>query len=321
MVPDATFTSYYGRPVVKAVTVGGGHPGLPVHRRAGRRLLTAGGRSRPDRPADAAAGRSTRGAGWSEREHGGPRPRPRPSRRFLNMLRVVKPTSPMSVGTWILTAYGPGVVLAGAPNSSACCRSTSGRSAGSSTWPPAPPGCAAAVFAPAVASYTAVLLTDTATPAWHDAHRELPFVFVGSAAAASGGLGMVCAPARPGRSGAAAGGRGRGRRARRRAPDGALDGPVGGDPARRHRRSADESQQGPDRGRRPGRGAVRGSQPERGGDLGLLLMAGSACTRFGVFEAGQESAKDPRYTVVPQRERLDAAAPPSGAAEGGVSAR
>jgi hypothetical protein len=33
-------------------------------------------------------------------------------------------------------------------------------------------------------------------------------------------------------------------------------------------------------------------------------MAGSACTRFGVFEAGQESAKDPKYTVVPQRERM-----------------
>ena len=38
---------------------------------------------------------------------------------------------------------------------------------------------------------------------------------------------------------------------------------------------------------------------------GLALMAGSACTRFGVFEAGQHSAKDPKYTVVPQRERLD----------------
>jgi hypothetical protein len=38
---------------------------------------------------------------------------------------------------------------------------------------------------------------------------------------------------------------------------------------------------------------------------GLMLMAGSACTRFGVFEAGQESAKDPKYTVMPQRERVD----------------
>ena len=37
---------------------------------------------------------------------------------------------------------------------------------------------------------------------------------------------------------------------------------------------------------------------------GAALMAGSACLRFGVFEAGQASAKDPKYTVVPQRERL-----------------
>jgi hypothetical protein len=38
---------------------------------------------------------------------------------------------------------------------------------------------------------------------------------------------------------------------------------------------------------------------------GAALMAGSVCTRFGVFEAGQQSAKDPKYTVVPQRERLE----------------
>jgi hypothetical protein len=37
---------------------------------------------------------------------------------------------------------------------------------------------------------------------------------------------------------------------------------------------------------------------------GAALMAGSACLRFGVFEAGQNSARDPKYTVVPQRERL-----------------
>jgi hypothetical protein len=37
---------------------------------------------------------------------------------------------------------------------------------------------------------------------------------------------------------------------------------------------------------------------------GLSLLAASACTRFGIFHAGQESARDPKYTVVPQRERL-----------------
>jgi hypothetical protein len=36
----------------------------------------------------------------------------------------------------------------------------------------------------------------------------------------------------------------------------------------------------------------------------VALLAGSACLRFGVFDAGQASARDPRYTVVPQRERL-----------------
>jgi hypothetical protein len=33
-------------------------------------------------------------------------------------------------------------------------------------------------------------------------------------------------------------------------------------------------------------------------------VASSALTRFGVFYAGRESARDPRYTVVPQRDRI-----------------
>jgi hypothetical protein len=39
---------------------------------------------------------------------------------------------------------------------------------------------------------------------------------------------------------------------------------------------------------------------------GTLLAAGSLLTRFGVFEAGIASTKDPKYVVVPQRERLQA---------------
>ena len=37
---------------------------------------------------------------------------------------------------------------------------------------------------------------------------------------------------------------------------------------------------------------------------GLALVASSAATRFAIFEAGQASARDPKYTVVPQRERI-----------------
>jgi hypothetical protein len=36
-----------------------------------------------------------------------------------------------------------------------------------------------------------------------------------------------------------------------------------------------------------------------------VLLAGSALTRFGLFAAGMASARDPRYTVEPQRERLE----------------
>ena len=39
---------------------------------------------------------------------------------------------------------------------------------------------------------------------------------------------------------------------------------------------------------------------------GLALLSASALTRFGVFEAGIHAAKDPRYTVEPQKRRLAA---------------
>jgi formate-dependent nitrite reductase membrane component NrfD len=127
--------------------------------------------------------------------------------RFHYMLRVVKPSSPMSVGTWILTPYGAGSGLAAAaellpPSLPASMPGRLLHAAGR------PAGLSAAVFAPGVASYTAALLAQTAVPAWHEARRELPFVFTGSAAASGGGLGMLLAPvaeAGPARRLAAAG--------------------------------------------------------------------------------------------------------------------
>ncbi len=35
---------------------------------------------------------------------------------------------------------------------------------------------------------------------------------------------------------------------------------------------------------------------------GASLLAASAMTRFGIFEAGLASARDPKYTIVPQRQ-------------------
>ncbi|GAB1516206.1 NrfD/PsrC family molybdoenzyme membrane anchor subunit [Actinophytocola sp. KF-1] len=224
--------------------------------------------------------------------------------RFLHMLRVAKPTSPMSVGTWLLVAYGPGAGLAGvAELLPARLRGTwPGRVL---RWAARPAGLSAAAIAPGVASYTAVLLSHTAVPAWHEAHRQLPYVFTGSAAASGGGLGMLCAPvaeAGPARVLAALGAAAEVVAAKK------VDRELGfvGEAyttGRAHRlRSWAE--------RLTVAGAVGALTVARRGRLGavasgLALLAGSALQRFGVFEAGVASTKDPRYVVVPQRQRLN----------------
>ncbi len=127
--------------------------------------------------------------------------------RFANMLRVFKPSSPMSVGSWLLAGYGP---VAGA----AAVSEVTGILPKAET----AATLGAGLLGPAIATYTAALLCDTAVPAWHAGYREMPYVFAGSAASAS-------------------------------------------------------------------------------------LVAASAMTRFGIFEAGMASARDPKYTIVPQRRR------------------
>lgn len=95
--------------------------------------------------------------------------------RFYNMLRVFKVSSPMSVGSWLLAAFGPaagGSWLLGELDRLPLVR--------------AGLGAVAALLGPAMATYTAVLVADTATPVWHEAQDELPFVFAASATASAG---------------------------------------------------------------------------------------------------------------------------------------
>ncbi|HTZ88608.1 MAG TPA: NrfD/PsrC family molybdoenzyme membrane anchor subunit, partial [Solirubrobacteraceae bacterium] len=112
--------------------------------------------------------------------------------RFLNMLRVFKPTSPMSVGVWILFGYTPAATVAALGE--VVPRGRCGRLGALMRGLAAPGTAGAALLGPAVASYTGALLANTATPAWHEGHREMPFVFVGSAASAASGLGLLSAP-------------------------------------------------------------------------------------------------------------------------------
>ncbi len=213
--------------------------------------------------------------------------------RFLNMLRVAKVTSPMSVGTWLLSAFG--TAIAAATFSEVTGR---GRRAGRVA------EAVAATLAPAMATYTAVLIADTAVPAWHDARHELPFVFAAGAAASSGALAVLLVPD------AAV--------ARRLAVGGAVVELVAASALERRLGDVGEAYR---RGR--ARWAKRASVvATAGGALllvaggrhrvpqtagALLVLTGAAAERFAVFEAGVESAVDPIFTVGPQRRRLDPA--------------
>jgi hypothetical protein len=304
MVPRAEFGSYYGRPVLKPpvwewripayLFTGGLSAGCAV---------LAAGADLTRRPALRRMSRISALATLVVSGYLLIADLGRPE-RFHHMLRVVKPTSPMSVGTWVLTLYGPGVGIAAVSEllPSAVRRTMPGRLLDRLARPSA---IGSAVLAPAVASYTAVLLSQTAAPAWHEAHPQLPFIFTGSAAASAGGLAMVLTSvdeAGPARMFALYGGvselvaskvmekqlglsgeaytTGRAHQLRKWSQRLTTAGLIGATLAGRRSRVAAMAS-------------------------GLALLAGSALQRFGVFEAGVASTKDPKYVVVPQRQRLE----------------
>ena len=108
MVPDAKFSSYYGKPVLnapvwKAPDIAGYFflGGL-----SGAASVLGACASVTRRPALAKASKVGAFASISLGLVGLVHDLGRPS-RFVNMLRVFKPTSPMSVGSWALAGYGP----------------------------------------------------------------------------------------------------------------------------------------------------------------------------------------------------------------------
>lgn len=285
--------SYYGHPVVKApvwspVDIGGY---LFLGGLAGASSVLAAGADLTGRPILARAGKITALGAISASAAALVHDLGRPS-RFVNMLRVMKPTSPMSVGSWLLAGYGPAAGVAAATSVTGLFPGI-GRAA----------TLGAALLGPAIASYTAVLISDTATPAWHGGYREMPFVFVGSAASAAAGLGLLAAPT------AEAG------PARRAALLGATLETVAMQRMRSRLGMAAETHHQGTAGKLLKAaevltisGAVTGALLGRRSRVaaalaGAALLAGSACTRLGLFHAGVQSAEDPKYTVESQKVR------------------
>jgi formate-dependent nitrite reductase membrane component NrfD len=215
--------------------------------------------------------------------------------RFLNMLRVFKVTSPMSVGSWVLVFSG------GASTTAAALEILD-------KWKPLKLAAeaVAALFGPALATYTATLVADTAVPVWHEARHELPFIFGASAAAsAASACTLVMHPKDAGP-------------ARRLAIGGVIaENAITLAMEKRLGMLAEPYHKGTSgklawaakattsvgaallakSGRRNRKGAVAGS---------ALVLTGEVLLRWAVFKAGFESARDPKYTIVPQRARVEA---------------
>ncbi|MFC0863318.1 NrfD/PsrC family molybdoenzyme membrane anchor subunit [Sphaerimonospora cavernae] len=294
-VPEAEFRSYYGRPVIKRPVWH--EPHMPVYLYLGgmsgaASMMAAVARvTGHDRLALTARVAAAAGAGVGSvlliTELGRPE-------RFLNMLRLFKPTSPMSVGSWTLAAHG-GLTAIGAACAVTGVLPAVGRAATAG----------GAVTGPVMATYTAVLLADTAVPAWHEALRELPFLFAGSALASAGAALMLTTPraeSGPARIAAVAGA------AAETAAGMLMERRLGlvGEPYRLGRAGRLMKAS---RALALGGGllaAVAGRSRALTALSGLAITAGALCTRFGVLEAGRASAADPKYTVVPQRRRVAA---------------
>ena len=296
MVPPAQPRSYYGRPVIASPTwtweisayfFVGGLAGAAAPLAFGARLAGS----------DALARRAVlvalAGAGVSPALLISDLGRPG---RFFNMLRVFKVTSPMSVGTWVLSTFGLATGLAAG-------RAVVG-------FPGGRVGAAAsavsALTGPIVSTYTAVLIANTAVPVWHEARRSLPVVFAGSSLASAGGALAALTPrpdATPARALAVGGA------VVELAATTAMERSL----EERVRRSYDDpTVKRLHRGARAATAAgallvgLSGAR-SRGAAVagGLSLCAGAALTRFAIVRAGTVSAEDPEQTVGPQRDRRE----------------
>jgi formate-dependent nitrite reductase membrane component NrfD len=213
--------------------------------------------------------------------------------RFHHMLRVVKVTSPMNLGSWVLLVNG------GATTTAAALQLLG-------KWKPlrVAASVVAALAGPPLATYTGVLVADTAIPVWHEGRHELPWIFAASAAASAGATAAMVVPPRdagPARRLAVAGVLAEG--ALMQAMELRL-GKIGevyheGAAAKLSWAAKGLAAAGATllakRGRKSRTSAVVG---------GALVCAGEVCLRWAVYKAGFQSARDPKYVVESQRRRI-----------------
>jgi hypothetical protein len=214
------------------------------------------------------------------------------------MLRVFKVTSPMSVGSWILSVEGGLLAVTATHEFAGLFPKRLARVAEA----------LAALFGMPLATYTAALVANTAVPVWHEARAHLPFAFAGGSAMAAGGAAALLAPSEAGP-------------ARRLAILGAVTEAVAMEHAKRSLGDVAEPYSTGDAGKLERATIVCAggaaltlllAEARRSRKLGLigsaLAVMGSMTGRCMVYKAGFQSAAAPEYTVELQRKRLIQAA-------------
>jgi formate-dependent nitrite reductase membrane component NrfD len=201
--------------------------------------------------------------------------------RFINMLRVFKPTSPMSMGTYIFSAFSTSAALGfvgdlvGMDALALPCK------------------IAAAAVGPVLSTYTAVLISDTAVPAWHESRKTMPALFAAGSAMSAAGAGLAFGPAQ-----------------------GAMCVNLAVGAAiveiltlqQHHRELGPKQSKAYETGKAKTYMTLARSLTVAGALLarpqrrvaGIALLAAAFLERFGVMEAGRNSAKDPSYVLAQQ---------------------
>ena len=210
--------------------------------------------------------------------------------RFLNMFRVFKVTSPMSVGSWILGVSGSSTMTAAALEALGVLRPVKWAAEVTSF-----------LTGPPLATYTGALVANTSIPVWSEARDELPWLFGASAAATAAAAALIATPAEhagPARRAAIGGA------VAALGLTGLMEKKLGvagevyrqGEAGRYGRIAKAATAAGAAliavRGKRGRPAAVVG---------GALVLGGELALRWSVFKAGFQSAADPKYTVLTQK--------------------
>lgn len=98
--------------------------------------------------------------------------------RFLYMMRVFRPTSPMNIGAWILGGAAPMAITTGLFINRRGALGAIGEVS----------GYLSGIFGAALAGYTGVLVSNTAVPIWQRSRRSMPVLFAASAAATAASI-------------------------------------------------------------------------------------------------------------------------------------